>query len=264
MPLVNFNGLIATGDEPLVSSDNPAFCYGEGLIETMLWRKNAVRFFDRHMQRLREGLRQLKMPSIAEKTVIHEICRTVVANQDPGSGIVRCQFFAGESGAALHFLISYKPLAATAPDALRIGITRSVVKSSDEVSRLKTSSRLIYKLAAREASEKGWDDALLLNPQGRVAESTIANVFWIKDNRLYTPPLNEGPVAGVMRQHLLDAGSIAGIPVQEKALDIAALSEADELFLCNAVRGIRPVGFVGNKTYPSTLTHKIADVINLL
>lgn len=264
MPFINFNGLIATGDEPLLSTDNRALRYGEGLIETMLWRKKTIRLFDLHTARLQKDLARLQLPSITEKHLINEICRTVVANQEPGIGIIRCQFFTGPPETGLQFTIEYIPIAPPPGQTLRIGITRAVVKSQDNLSSLKTSSRLLYVMAASEAESKGWDDVLLLNTAGRIAESTISNIFWIKNGAIFTPPLNEGPVAGVMRQYLLNQGMIAGMHITEKPLDVEMLSQADEVFLTNAVRGVRPVHFIGNKAYAHTLGQKIADKISLL
>ncbi|HTE34475.1 MAG TPA: aminotransferase class IV, partial [Chryseolinea sp.] len=69
----------------------------------------------------------------------------------------------------------------------------------------------------------------------RVADATIANVFIIKEGRLSTPPLSEGPVDGVMRRHLLTV--LPGIA--ERPLNIDEIMEADEIFLTNAISGIK-------------------------
>lgn len=265
MPFINFNGLIAAEEELLLPARNRALLYGEGLIETMLWQKKTIRLFDLHVQRLQKSLGLLHLPSVTGKRLIGEICRTVIANNEPAEGIIRCQFFRNEATEEdIQFMIEYRPFMPQERQELRIGITRSVTKAADMLAGLKTSSRLLYVAAAREAEKNGWDDALLLNTEGRIVESTIYNVFWIEENRIYTPPLNEGAVAGVMRRYLLEQGRAGGMELSEKVLDIGTLTRADEIFLTNAVRGVRPVSHIGNKQYPTMLGHKIAEEISHL
>jgi branched-chain amino acid aminotransferase len=100
-----------------------------------------------------------------------------------------------------------------------------------------------------EAREQKWNDALVLNSENRIADSAIANIYWVKDNRIFTPPLSEAPIQGVMRRFLLEQ-----LPIHEHPLTIETLEQADEVFLTNAVRGIQWVAFVGDTPYPSQIT----------
>ena len=88
------------------------------------------------------------------------------------------------------------------------------------------------------AGERGLDDCVLLNSRGRVVETTVANIWWVREGRIYTLPLSEGCVAGVMRRHLLEALPGAGYSVGEEPIGPDELGRADELFITNALRGI--------------------------
>ncbi len=107
------------------------------------------------------------------------------------------------------------------------------------------------------ARQNGLGDCLILNQYGRIADATIANVFWIKNRVVYTPPLEEGGIAGVTRRFLLQQLPAAGYTVNEQPLTIDAMLDADEIFLTNAVRGIRAVGKCRNRSYSSSLTKEI-------
>src|SRR5690606_1570400 len=87
---------------------------------------------------------------------------------------------------------------------LTIGIAGNLVKSNDSIANLKSCNALVYALASMQAKENKWNDALVVNNNGNIIETSIANLFWVKNRKIYTPPLSEGCVAGVMRAYILD------------------------------------------------------------
>ncbi|MFA6058988.1 MAG: aminotransferase class IV [Taibaiella sp.] len=267
MPFLNYDGLIYSDDKTLFTftAKSKAFRFGEGLIETMLWNDGSVRLFRLHMERLTESLHAIGFPALDEEEFLHNIHKTISANKDPEAAIVRAQFFQNMEDDDLHYIIESLPLANKLPtQKITIGITQKVIKCPDSISHLKTSSRMQYIMAKKDADEKGWDDALLLNAQGRIVEGTISNVFAVFGNNVYTPPLNEGCINGVMRKYLLEHPSINHLSITEKKLDVSMLQQADEIFLTNAVRGVQPVHSFMNKEYQSTITQMIADIVSKL
>jgi branched-chain amino acid aminotransferase len=137
-------------------------------------------------------------------------------------------------------------------NGLKLGIYPGGRKKCDELSNLKSSGDLIYINAAAYAEHQGWDDGLVMNEKGNIADSSISNLFIIKDGQIITPPLSEGCVSGVMRRFIMSRTSILEEPV-----DPDKLLTADEVFLTNAIRGIRWVKNFGNKTYSNQLTNEI-------
>jgi branched-subunit amino acid aminotransferase/4-amino-4-deoxychorismate lyase len=268
MALLNYNGVICTEDELLCTAGNRALRYGEGLIETMLWQHKKIRLYERHMQRLQQSLPLLGFPQAHPAELQEEITRMILANQEPERGMIRMQFFREQEKESLQYMIEFIPIdpatGAWSDKGLTLGISDKIVKSADSITHLKTTSRLPYIIAATEAADKGWDDALLRNAAGRIAESTISNLFVVKDGVVYTPPLEDGCIAGVMRSHLLAPGSLPGVTLQERAIEEQDLDTADELFLANAIRGIQPVAWHGSKTYSSTLTREIFNLVSKL
>ena len=116
----------------------------------------------------------------------------------------------------------------------------------------------VIKLAANYAKKQKIDDALLLNAAGKIADSTIANLFIVKSGAVYTPALSQGPVAGVMRNWLL---LNAGIPVLETALTTDDLLQAEEIWLTNAVAGLRWVEYFEGRKYGNHFAQKIYQKI---
>ena len=136
-----------------------------------------------------------------------------------------------------------------------VSLVTSRVRRNEQspTSRLKSLSYLDNILAAREAKERGADDALLLNTQGNVACTTIANVFALKGTHLATPSLEDGVLAGTMRALAIERAVELGLVVEERSLMPADLATADLLFVTNSVRFLRPVSSLDGKSWPGSL-----------
>lgn len=127
-------------------------------------------------------------------------------------------------------------------------VTSTIVRNAGSpTSRLKTIGYLDNILAAREAADKGADDALLLNADGKVACSTIANLFAICGGKLLTPPRADGVMAGIVRGLIMEAAVAIGIETVERSLEVMDLFGADEVFLTNSVRLLSPVRSLDNR-----------------
>ena len=92
-----------------------------------------------------------------------------------------------------------------------------------------------------EAQSKGFDEVILLNERGEVAECTSANIFIARGNQVFTPPLSSGCLPGVTRDLLLSEIRVPGIQVSEKVLMPADLENADEVFITSTTRELLPV-----------------------
>ncbi len=146
-------------------------------------------------------------------------------------------------------------------EGLALGLFSAGRRACDHFSAIKSNNYMLSAQAGMYAREHNLDDCALLNPYGRVAETTIANVWWVKANRVFTPPLTEGCVAGVMRRWLLESLPAAGYPVQERPVDPDELASADEIFISNAIQGIRWVRNFGGHMFDCRLAAVIEKEI---
>jgi branched-subunit amino acid aminotransferase/4-amino-4-deoxychorismate lyase len=136
-------------------------------------------------------------------------------------------------------------------------IYEAAKKSCDLLSNLKHNNYLPYVLAALTAKTQKWNDAIVLNTNGRICDTTIANIFIVKDGVVYTPSLQEGCVAGVMRRVVIQQVLKSGIDLIEKEISISELLAADEVFLTNSIYNIRWVQGIGDITFKNSLTYTI-------
>ncbi|HEY4286241.1 MAG TPA: aminotransferase class IV [Puia sp.] len=265
--VVSYNGVHYPAGQPLLTADNRGFRYGDGLFETMFVQGSRIRLEEYHFDRLLSGMALLDFevpPFFAKK--LKEEMRTVCEANGLSATVaarVRLVVFRGESSLSgppdrfPNYIIQSWPLPAAhepAGSGLAIDIFPDGRKACDVLSNLKSNNFLLYILAAHYAKKQGLDDCLVLNSQNRVADSTIANLFYIRQGQFYTPPLSEGAVAGVMRRHLLEALPLAGYVVHQVPVSPEDLLAADEVFLTNALKGIRPVGALQGRRYTNHLS----------
>jgi branched-chain amino acid aminotransferase len=133
---------------------------------------------------------------------------------------------------------------------LRLGVA-SWRRIEDNVipSRAKiTGAYINSSLAKDEAAEAGYDDAIMLNEAGKVAEVSGANLFMVRDGVLTTPPITAGILEGITRRSLIEFAQDAGIPVDVREIDRSELYVADEVFLCGTGLQIGAVGSIDGRT----------------
>ena len=266
---VNYNGVLYPADRPLLTADSRGFRYGDGIFETLFVRKGGIRLFDYHFERLVAGMGVLDMEVPAG--FVEKLGREVLALCEvngvgfSGAGRVRLAVFRGESSflgpvdRKAHYIIQSWAIEGGSGGNVRLGVFPGGRKACDVLANLKSNNYLLYILAAQYARKQGLDDCLVLNSRERLADSTIANLFYIRDSVFYTPPLSEGGVAGVMRRYLLEALPLAGYTVVEQPVTVGELLEADEVFLTNAIRGIVPVGEFVGKVFGCQLAQIVDD-----
>jgi branched-chain amino acid aminotransferase len=108
------------------------------------------------------------------------------------------------------------------------------------------------------AQQRGFDEVILLNERGEVAECTSANLFAAKGNQVWTPPLNSGCLPGITREVLLGEIHVPGYSIVEKALTPAELESADEVFITSTTRDLLPVREIEGKKIGNTDHARVA------
>ncbi|TCJ17867.1 hypothetical protein EPD60_06690 [Flaviaesturariibacter flavus] len=263
MPVICHNGRFLDADAPVIAGSNPAFKWGEGLFETMKLVDGRILLAARHWARLHNGLDRLGMNAGAlQVAVLENLLHELAArNQCEGAARLRLQVY--REGAGLGFVAEASPLdpadLSWNERGWSIGLFPDARIAADTLSPLKRSNYLPYLLATRFAEEQGLDECLLLNAWERPADGARTNIFIVRRAVIQTPPLTEGGVAGVMRAHLLEWLHRQGQAVLETELTVADLLAADEIFLTNALKGIRWVGRFGQHAYRADVSMRLYE-----
>ncbi|OLY93615.1 branched-chain amino acid aminotransferase [Cnuella takakiae] len=256
------NGQFLDADQPLFDAANRSFRYGEGLFETIKVLNAAPLLWPLHLERLEQGLQvlQIHTPSEFFSIMVAALKELCAYNGCSAAARARLAVYR-KADDTLGYVLEATPLA---PDAFRfnetgwnLALCTDVRKQQDALSNLKTANYLTYLMAARFAAQKGVDEALVLNGENGICDGSRTNIFMVKGNRLYTPALREGCIAGVMRRYLLENARRMDLAVVETGIDLKDLLQADEIFMTNAIQGIRWVQYFEGREYGNDLSRQL-------
>ncbi len=248
----NLNGNIINEKNATITVNNRSFRYGDGCFETIKIVDGKIILANYHTERLFNSLQilQFELPSFfTPNFILNAILELAKKNQHEKSARIRLTIFRGNGGlydAENHFpnyLIQSWPLNTENnklnENGLIVGIFEGGFKAADTFANIKSNNYLLYSQAALYAKQQHWNDALILNHRGTIADATIANIFLIKENTIITPPLADGCVAGTVRRYLLESLPTLGFIVKENSITKTDLCRADAVFLTNAIYNIR-------------------------
>lgn len=274
--MLSWNGRLIPEDELCLSPSNRAFRYGDGLFETIRVSQGRPLWTDKHFTRLTRGLHLLQInpgDHWSENRFTNAVKELVYANHsETGNARVRFSAFREEGGLYMplgnnvSWLIESEKL-----DQEGFGLNNKGVhvkeytgirKGINQFSSIKSINAQLYVMASLHKRESGFGDCLILNEEGNIIEATSSNIFTVHKNQLYTPPLNQGCVEGIMRQVVMEIATENGLKVIEKPLDPDELERADECFLTNSIQGIRWVGLYNNKRFYNALSRALIPLLN--
>jgi len=222
--------------------------YGDGLFETMRVSAGSVALWPHHVARLANGCARLGMDSPDEMLLASERDRLA---EEQAESVLKllvwrdAKSWGYDSAASRAIHRCWTSAALPPPDEapLRVRWCDLRVARQPRLAGIKSLNRLEQVLARAEWSGSEWDEGLLLDGAGHVVGATAGNVFAVIDGSLVTPALDECGVAGVFRGWMLEADGSIGI----RAILRADIERASEVFVTNAVRGIRPIAAIEDR-----------------
>ncbi|MHB1049352.1 MAG: aminodeoxychorismate synthase component I [Bacteroidota bacterium] len=199
------------------------------LLETILWDKEYI-FLEEHFSRLRDSAEYFGYPFDRTAILTH---LNIAAQKFSAGNTYRIRLLVGSDGVPRTetAVLGVK----TNSDVIRIAEEHT--DSSDRFLYHKTTFRELYNRYRKRADEERIADYIFLNERNEITEGCITNIFIEKNGRLYTPPLSSGTLNGIYRQHMLSTVKNA----QEKILTLDDVRHADEVYICNSVRGMQKV-----------------------
>ena len=249
---INLNGEFIQQNEPVFTSQNRAFRYGDALFETIRIINGKPFNLTAHFERLKKGLQLLgfeKTPNFTFRYLAEQIQETINKNNINQGGRMRLTIFRNDGGNYIpqtnskSFLIEVFPLSnnlfSLNENGLKIDVCKKFTLPKSLFQGIKTANALPFVLAGIDANKQNLDNLILLNHNNRLCEAISSNLFLFKNNTLYTPSLDEGCVAGTMRKKILEIAQNMGMTVFECTLVQGNLQQVDEIWLSNAINGIQ-------------------------
>lgn len=250
---VIIDGKLLSLDEARVSVLDRGLHYGEGIFDTMRAYNGVVFRARQHLDRLRSSAELLGLELAHSDEELARLVQSLLEANRLGDAYVRVTVTSGDGGfgmepsrkATPRVIVVALPLHATPPEYYVKGV-RAVISSArrnetSPLSRIKSLNFLDNLLARRVARAAGVEEALFLNVRGNVAEAASSNVFLVLGGELVTPDPSSGLLPGITRAVVLELAARLGLSVEERAVSLAELRDADEAFLTNSVVELLPL-----------------------
>ncbi|MFY9729403.1 MAG: aminotransferase class IV [Candidatus Acidiferrales bacterium] len=248
------NERLATIEEVRLSPGQAGLLSGWGIFTTVRIFEGIPFAFERHWKRLERDANRIRCPFSFKAERVREQLGEVLRANHVKEGCARIYAIYNQAGfwrSGEEFppadLIIYSSDLPAYSQYARLGVREQGRHAASPLAGVKVTSWLTNVWSLQEAQREGFDEVVMLNERGQVAECTAANIFCVKGGRVATPPLNSGCLEGVTRGVLLEIGAAAGVPVEEKPLVPQDLYAADEVFISSTNRNLLPVSEIAGR-----------------
>jgi branched-chain amino acid aminotransferase len=252
--LVNVDGKLGSEEDRLLSPLDQGFLFGASVYETVRTYDGKAFLLERHLSRLRDSAGALDITlDVTDEELAARVEETLVAAGNPESsirivvsaGVGSIDYRAG-SASRPTVVVIVRPLPEYPESLYREGARAVIVPMMRATRggidpRIKSSNLLTNVLALREAQRQKAYEALMLNPEGMVAEGSMSNVFAVTKSVVRTAPLSAGILEGITRELTIEVAREKGLTVEERAFKPEALLAANEVFITASARQIVPI-----------------------
>ncbi|MCK5357513.1 MAG: aminodeoxychorismate lyase [Elusimicrobiales bacterium] len=265
------NGELLEEDKLKISVNDHGLLYGVGLFETFRVYNGTPFLFKEHMKRLQEGIDFLGINlKIEKKQMLSQLNRLLEINQI-NNAYIRLTVTGGKaplglpSGkydhpSVLWHIKSIEPFQEEAPEGKSAVFLKTKRNTSETNTRLKSLNFLNNVLAKQEIMHLKKTEGIFLSQKGNIAEGIVSNIFFVKQEKVYTPSLDTGILNGITRQHVLLLCKQNDIPIEEGLYLPTDLIDADEIFFTNSIQEITPIRNLDGRK----LDYRIDGITNTL
>lgn len=245
--------------------------YGDGLFETLSVQAGRLPLWPYHWRRLQAGCQRLGMP-VPEQQRLEQEMAALAAGEE--QAVLKLILTRGRSERGYAVPVPCRPsrilILSDRPDyppeyrrdGIRLYSCATRLGINPLLAGLKHLNRLEQVLARNEWQDPDYQEGLLLDIHGHIIEGTMSNIFWYKNNTLFTPALAASGVAGVMREIVMQLAKQQAISIKMGLWPVTELLDAEEIFITNSLIGIWPVSYILNKIFQAgPVTQQLQSVL---
>jgi branched-chain amino acid aminotransferase len=248
-PFLLHNGDIRPSSEALLAAGQVGLLSGWGVFTTMRVVEGIPFAFERHWARMIRDAAALKVPMPSDSEAVRRnLLALIEANRAPQATlrlvVVRNRggLWEGPAAGRASDVIGLTAASKDWGSSVKLSYVPQGRHAANEFAGTKILSWAMNLTWIERAQARGFDEVILLNERGEVAECTSANIFIAQANDVWTPPLNSGCLPGITREILIGETLVPGIRVRERTLAPCDLEQADEVFITSTTRNLLPVG----------------------
>ena len=277
--MINFDGKLLKKGTNFLNHENRGLRYGDSLFETIRVVNGKTFFWEEHYLRLMSSMRILRMEIPMNFTMEYledQIVETIKANDFQVQPVrVRLTVFRKNGGLYtpetnnVSFIIEVKALHAPfyviEDTTYEVELFKDFYVNPDMLSTLKTNNKILNVVGSIFAKENKYQNCLLLNTNKSVVEALNGNLFLVKGNVIKTPPLSDGCLNGIIRNKLIAIlAKIEDYTFIEESISPFELQKADELFVTNAIVGIKPITKYRKRDFGTAVSKNLLGKLNAM
>jgi branched-chain amino acid aminotransferase len=270
-PYVFHNESLLPIEKVRLSPGQAGLICGWGIFTTVRIARGEAFAYERHWRRLEKdaGLIHLPMLYTAAKIRVH--LHEVIRANKVTEGCARIYlvynsvgFWQSAENRPPVDLLIYSAVLPEHREIVRLALRGHGRHAASPLAGVKTISWLNNVWSIAEANKEGFDEVVMLNERGEVAECTSANIFAVKNGKILTPPLSSGCLEGITRGILLEIAPEAGLPIVEQSLHPEDLYAAEEVFITSTNRNLISVGEIAGHPIaaPGPVCHRLNELFD--
>ena len=246
--------------------------YGDGIFTTIKVLAGQCELMTQHLVRLQQGISALSIAQIDFKDLLDELS-AIAANL--GEGVIKVMITRGSGTRGYSSVGCDSPTVIVSTSELpthyrqwqqqgvALGVSTIALGLNPLTAGIKHLNRLEQVLVKQQIDDNQWTDAVVLDCQACVIETSMANLFWRKNEIVYTPSLDFSGVNGLMRSHILSTLNQLGTQVVQDRFKLGSLMDADEVFMSNCLMGVVPIVKIESRHFAIAKCYQhLASLIN--
>ena len=275
--MVNINGQIYANDDAFISIFNTSLISGDLIFENIIVSRNKVLFYEDHYFNLLSSMRILKIkipmsftPEFLEKQLLSLYAKSGFVDDNILMRILICNNVASKvnPNSVKYYIYDIQKINYSSInfEKYTLDVFKDYFKNTGLLSNLTTNNQLIQRIGLRYCQENDFNDCVILNNSKTISESLNGNIFMVMNDKVFTPPLNDGSNNNVIRTKIIELinNDIEGFDVIEQSLSVFDIQKSDELFISNINFGIQPVRKFRKKIFTDEITSLIMNKLALL
>lgn len=247
---ISVNGKIVDYNDYNISPISEAFLYGYGLFETIKVYNGKLYFFGEHIERMKAGCVVLDLQFKLNINKIKKNCEELIKTNDLDFGAIRLSYSKNKND--YYILITTRNIPYTEKiyeKGFKICFSDTKRNHYSPLVYVKSNNYLENILARKKALDKGYDEAVFLNIHDKICEGTISNIFFVKNDEIYTPSVKCGILEGIIRNKVIEIINNNNFNINFGEYEKELLYDADEIFITNSLMNIMPVAELEGKEF---------------
>ena len=257
-PFIFHNESLLPVEKVRLSPGQAGLICGWGIFTTVRISRGEAFAYERHWRRLEKDAAIIRLPMLYTGAKIRVNLHEVIRANKVTEGCARIYlvynsvgFWQSHEQRPPVDLVIYSAGLPEYHEIVRLGLRAHGRHAASPLAGVKTISWLNNVWSIAEANKEGFDEVVMLNERGEVAECTSANIFAVKEGKIHTPPLSSGCLEGITRGILLEIAPEAGLSVVEQTLRPEDLYSAEEVFITSTNRSLISVGEIAGHSIPA-------------